>query len=1132
MRQRFFLWLLLGMTLTSAWAQQQNAAVTATPNPFSEDQSITLRFTGVNLTTWGVNDAYLWAWSLNSAGVSQDAPNNGSWTSSSEAHKLTKNTDGSLSITFIPKDFYGRTNISRIGFLVKAKDGSGDKKTQDLFLDVGTFDVVLTSPTASLTLLENGASLQVTATSTLPVVFTLKADGTLIHTSTATTSYSYAAPVSQLTSFALRATAGGEFKEYTFEARPKPAVVQAPVPDGWVDGINFDPAQPDRVKLVFYAPQKQVVHVIGPFNQWAPSESYMMKYDANSSRFWIELDGLTPDSHLLYQYLVDFQIRVADPYATQILDPWNDSYISSDTYAGIPAYPANAYPEGETPQAITWVTLDTTPYVWNDAGYQRPAKEDLVIYELLLRDFDPAHSYAALQARLDYLQSLGVNAIELMPINEFDGNESWGYNPSFHMAVDKYYGSPDALKALVDACHQRGIAVIADIVFNHATGQNPYFRMYNDSQGANSGTPSADSPFFNVSAKHAYSVFYDFNHHHPSQAARSYVKRVVQEWIRTYKLDGFRWDLTKGFTQNCGQNDEYCTGVKQDDRVEVLKAYADFQWAVDGDSYVIFEHLGNNDEESIWANYRLDEGKGIMLWSNYNWAYSQSIQGYSDGANFNGASYLSRGWTEPRNVVYMESHDEERLMFRALEYGNASIKGNLNLSLERAALTASFFWPIPGPKMLWQFGELGYDYSINYEGRLSNKPIRWDYAAVPERAALRQHYADWIGLRKAEPIFNTDDFTISSGSATGVKVIKLSLPDAPEGHASEVMIVGNFGVTTQTAIPVFAQVGVWYDWFDENRRQNIYEASMPMALAPGEWHVYANAPTAYFPNNNPPDQDNDGVVDGVDQCPDTPFGSMVDVQGCPVFSLPRNRFSLKSTAATCPGSSNGALELKALAAPQDYTYTAVLSKEGAVVQTVTLSPTSLTQTITDLPVGTYQVCFSVVGISGYSQCYTASVSEPTPLAAAAKVDVSARTITLNLAGAARYRVSINGVSQEYSSAQVGDGLVLDLAPGNNLLRVETEAACQGVYTDQIFVSAQVLSYPNPTSGPLQVYVAGSDTEVAVQWVTLGGVVLDQDQRSVSDRRVMDWDISAYPSGVYVLTITGTQVRQSLKIVKQ
>jgi hypothetical protein len=118
--------------------------------------------------------------------------------------------------------------------------------------------------------------------------------------------------------------------------------------------------------------------VIGPFNQWTPSEGYMMKYDASSSRFWIELDGLTPDSHLLYQYLVDFQIRVADPYATQILDPWNDSYISSDTYAGIPAYPANAYPEGETPQAITWFTLDTTPYVWNDTGYQRPAKEDLV----------------------------------------------------------------------------------------------------------------------------------------------------------------------------------------------------------------------------------------------------------------------------------------------------------------------------------------------------------------------------------------------------------------------------------------------------------------------------------------------------------------------------------------------------------------------------------------------------------------------------------------------------------------------------------------------------------------------------------------------------------------------------------
>ena len=257
-----------------------------------------------------------------------------------------------------------------------------------------------------------------------------------------------------------------------------------------------------------------------------------------------------------------------------------------------------------------------------------------------------------------------------MPVSEFDGNESWGYNPSFHMALDKYYGTKTAFKQLVDECHKRGIAVILDIVYNHATGQNPYYRMWNTDNGNYGGQASTDSPFFNQTPRHSFNVFNDFNH--SQQATKDYVKRTTQYWIEEYKIDGFRWDLTKGFTQNCTASDDSCTSAMQADRVAVLKEYADYQWDVDPDFYVIFEHLGTNQEETEWVNYRLSEGKGIMMWSNLNPNYSETTMGYHDSnkSNFSWISYKNRGWTTPANIAYMESHDEERMMYRNINFGN------------------------------------------------------------------------------------------------------------------------------------------------------------------------------------------------------------------------------------------------------------------------------------------------------------------------------------------------------------------------------------------------------------------------------------------------------------------------------
>ena len=383
--------------------------------------------------------------------------------------------------------------------------------------------------------------------------------------------------------------------------------------------------------------------------------------------------------------------------------------------------------------------------------------------------------------RLDYLKDLGVNAIELMPVQEFDGNLSWGYNPSFHMALDKYYGTRNDLKSLIDTCHERGIAVFLDVVYNHATGQNPYYRMYNTSNGGTDGKPTADSPFFNQEPTHSYSVFNDFNHQKP--ATQDYVRHTTQYWINEFKVDGFRWDLTKGFTQNCTASDQNCTNSYQADRVAVLEKYADYQWEVDPDFDIIFEHLGDLKEEKQWADYRLDEGKGIMLWDNQNYRYNQATMGYDD-TDFGDISYKVKGFDNPAAVGYMESHDEERLMFKNLEFGNADGSYNVKdvpTALNRMKAAGAFFFTVPGPKMIWQFGELGYDTSIftcadgtlpqpyqNDVCKLDEKPDGWDYLNNADRVALYDAWKKMINLKLNEPIFGTSDFTMDVAN-DGVK---------------------------------------------------------------------------------------------------------------------------------------------------------------------------------------------------------------------------------------------------------------------------------------------------------------------------------------------------------------------------
>jgi 1,4-alpha-glucan branching enzyme len=522
---------------------------------------------------------------------------------------------------------------------------------------VGKFQLTLNSPVENSTnIVNSGANISVTASTSLPSTFKLKANGATVNsTSVTATTYSYSYNVTQDAVMELEATNASDLSVQTknFVVATTPNVQTAAIPSWIRQGINYDANDATKIGLAIYAPGKSYVHVIGSFNQWAVNSNYLMKKDTtNPDLYWIEITGLTPQQIYTFQYRTNDGIKVADPYSRLVLSPDDDPYISSADYPNLPAYPSGQKFD------VSVVQTGMSTYNWQATNFTKPAKENLVVYEALVRDFTSEQNWQSMIDKISYFKNLKINAIELMPVMEFDGNNSWGYNPSFHFALDKAYGTSDKFKEFIDTCHQNGIAVILDIALNHATQRNPLVRLWNtDPDGDGYGSANSSNPYFNTVAKHAYNVNEDMNH--STDATRYYVGRVLEQWISEYKIDGFRWDLTKGFTQNCTASDESCTGSYQQDRVDVLKLYADKQWSLDPSSYVIFEHLGTDNEEKEWANYRVGEGKGVILWDNLNGPYNQNTMGYTTDSTINRADFENHvGFTERRNITYGESHDE------------------------------------------------------------------------------------------------------------------------------------------------------------------------------------------------------------------------------------------------------------------------------------------------------------------------------------------------------------------------------------------------------------------------------------------------------------------------------------------
>lgn len=793
------------------------------------------------------------------------------WTEYPENLKASSLGNNKWQFKYSPniRDFFGITDESeevlQVAMLFKGTNtasgnpafvGRGDGGA-DIFVELssGAADARFVQPTDNTQILNSNESLEIVGIGTVSgdsqTLRLLKNDTEISTTTEDSLFYTYTPEsgdadvtfdliVSNGSDLADTASFFATVKENNGELVSRPA--------GLEDGITYN--SDTSVQLSLFAPGKDFVYVIGDFNDWTPSSEYLLNkevHSADSVWFWTEIEGLTAGEQYGFQYLVDGEIRVADPYAELVLHPNDDQYIPESSFPNLKAYPTN-----KTDFYVSVLTPGEDEYTWQVTDFEAPASENLVIYELLLRDFLETSNYATLTDTLDYLERLGINAIELMPVNEFDGNLSWGYNPAFHLALDKYYGTKEAFKQFVDEAHSRGIAVILDVVLNHSFGQGSLVRLWNEGEY---GEPTADNPYLNTAATHPFNVGYDFNHE--STATRYYSKRVMEYWLEEYNVDGFRFDLSKGFTQTNNPNNVGAWGEYDQSRIDIWKDYSSHIWGVNPDAYVILEHFANNDEEQVLID------NGMMVWGNMNHQYNEATMGYP--SNLNGVLSENRNFSSRGLVGYMESHDEQWLMFKNISYGaceNFPTGGDgcetnpgsynvrdLSTALDRLELAGAFFLTLPGPKMIWQFGELGYGYGVNGEeclkpsgdgsdgdcpslapGRVDQKPIRWHYTDNLWRTQVYRTWANFLSLRHKSPAITSPEN--STYVLNGM--VKSVLLEHTDG---DIMIVGNFDVSGSTQTFDFSQDGTWYDYLNGGTI-SVNGGEAELTLDAGEYRVF------------------------------------------------------------------------------------------------------------------------------------------------------------------------------------------------------------------------------------------------------------------------------------------------------
>ncbi|MBD2302974.1 alpha-amylase family glycosyl hydrolase [Nostoc sp. FACHB-190] len=520
------------------------------------------------------------------------------------------------------------------------------------------------------------------------------------------------------------------------------------------------------IEFSLFAPYNEGAALIGSFCDW--QEIPMIKGEDGYFRTTVELE----DGVYKYKFRVqskswffeaDQWVDVTDPYATDV-----DEIGGKD----------NGVIRIKDGQKI----VDT--YVWHHDDKPLPPDHELVIYELHVGDFsggeddpDARGKYKHVIEKLDYLCDLGINAIELLPVKEYPGNYSWGYNPRYFFAPESSYGSTNELKQLVDECHSRGIRVIMDGIYNHSESSSPLTQIDHDYwyHHAPRDPDNSWGPEFNYE-------FYDENLE--TYPARKFIGDTVRFWIEEYHVDGIRYDAARQIA-----NYDFMHWIVQEAKKTAgAKPF-----------YNVAEHIP---ETTSITNI---DGPMDGCWHD---SFMHTVTAHICGDSFDLENLKDvidpkrQGFMGATNVVnYLTNHDHNRVM---VELGNRNIFDEE--AFRRIKLGVAILMTAVGVPLVWMGQEFG-EYKPKTQ---ESSKIEWTLLSNDLNGGLFNYYKGLIHLRKNNHALYTAniDFIHENHEA---KVLAYSRWN---DEGSRVVVVANFSENFLAGyhVPNFPCGGTWHEW--------------------------------------------------------------------------------------------------------------------------------------------------------------------------------------------------------------------------------------------------------------------------------------------------------------------------------
>jgi 1,4-alpha-glucan branching enzyme len=466
----------------------------------------------------------------------------------------------------------------------------------------------------------------------------------------------------------------------------------------------------DGCRFTVWAPNADEVFVMGTFNDWNKSSHPMQ---GSTEGIWsVEVSGAGPGDEYRYRIVTggEEHFRI-DPYARQVTSSVGNAIIT-------PALPdANA------------------------AAFQIPAHNQLVIYELHIGTFGKVEGQSGpgtlqgVRRRLAYLCELGINAVELMPLAEFAGGYSWGYNPSHIFAVESEYGTPEDLKAFVDEAHQHGIAVIKDVVYNHF-GPSDLDLWQFDGWGEND---QGGIYFYND--WRASTPWGATRPDYGRPEVREYIRDNALMWVQDFDMDGLRFDGSAYIRNVHGQNND--PGSDLPDGWSLMQYVNEEVVKVKPNAILIAEDLKDNDFLTLsqpeggagfraqWCAQFVHTIRGALIEADDAHRDMQAVR-QAIQKRYHGNAY--------ERVIYTESHDEvangKARLAEEVDPGQASSWA----AKKKSTLGAALVFTGPGIPMLFQGQEI-----LEEDWFHDQDPIDWSKA---ERfAGILAIYKDLIALR-------------------------------------------------------------------------------------------------------------------------------------------------------------------------------------------------------------------------------------------------------------------------------------------------------------------------------------------------------------------------------------------------